>query len=56
MNCSIYYKSVSATCWEKKKKNKHLKCAVTVPKMPMVYLLQMITFFVVVPLCRLCKI
>lgn len=40
----------------KKKKNKHLKCAVTVPKMPMVYLLQMITFFVVVPLCRLCKI
>ena len=41
---------------KKKKKNKHLKCAVTVPKMPMVYLLQMITFFVVVPLCSLCKI
>ena len=55
MNCSIYYKSVSATCWEKKEKE--TKCAVTVPKMPMVYLLEMITFFVVVvPLCRLCNI
>ena len=40
----------------KKKKNKHLKCAVTLPKMSMVYLLQLITSFVVVPLCRLCKI
>lgn len=27
MNCSIYYKSVSATCWEKKEKETFKMCS-----------------------------